>query len=239
MAVPGNPSARLTHHLKLITGQRFLRFSILKETPMAPIFVTGRAQKSMLVEELNLMGLPGETMRRKVPFKGRWSKLVAAWKTTSPWGWSDLGNRSLIGGRLLSLVVALGLLLMVPSCGKKAPPFLAQKNFDGKVSSLNAEVREGYIFLKGNVLNAQGGAGNLAGCRVYFAQYSPDDAPCDGCPIEYQGYHSFGPEVVKDGKFFCKIDEITPGQVYFFRVSLVGPKEVLGPPSNDVRVEVR
>jgi hypothetical protein len=32
MAVPGKPSARLSHDLKLITGQRFLRFSILKET---------------------------------------------------------------------------------------------------------------------------------------------------------------------------------------------------------------
>jgi hypothetical protein len=36
MAIPGKPSARLTPHLKLIIGQRFLRFSILKETPMAP-----------------------------------------------------------------------------------------------------------------------------------------------------------------------------------------------------------
>jgi hypothetical protein len=43
MAIPGKPSARLTpplrglnHGLKLITGQRFLRFSILKQTPMTP-----------------------------------------------------------------------------------------------------------------------------------------------------------------------------------------------------------
>jgi hypothetical protein len=36
MAIPGKPSARLTHNLKLITGQRCLRFSILKETPTAP-----------------------------------------------------------------------------------------------------------------------------------------------------------------------------------------------------------
>jgi hypothetical protein len=34
MAVLENPSARLTHHLKLVTRQRFLRFSILKQTPM-------------------------------------------------------------------------------------------------------------------------------------------------------------------------------------------------------------
>jgi hypothetical protein len=36
MAIPGKPSARLAHHLKLATRQRFLRFSILKETPTAP-----------------------------------------------------------------------------------------------------------------------------------------------------------------------------------------------------------
>jgi hypothetical protein len=36
MAIPGNPSARLTRHLKLITGRRLLRFLILEETPMAP-----------------------------------------------------------------------------------------------------------------------------------------------------------------------------------------------------------
>jgi hypothetical protein len=36
VAIPGKPSARLNHDQKLITGQRFLRFSILKETPMTP-----------------------------------------------------------------------------------------------------------------------------------------------------------------------------------------------------------
>jgi hypothetical protein len=36
MVIPGKPSARLTQHLKLVTRQRFLHFSILKETPAAP-----------------------------------------------------------------------------------------------------------------------------------------------------------------------------------------------------------
>jgi hypothetical protein len=36
MAISRKPSARLTHHLKLVTRQRFLRFSILKETSAAP-----------------------------------------------------------------------------------------------------------------------------------------------------------------------------------------------------------
>jgi hypothetical protein len=86
MAVPENPSARLTHHLKLITGQRLLRFSILKETPVAPTFVTVQAQRSMLVGKLNHMGLPGETMRRMVPSKWPLINLIAAGKTTSRQG---------------------------------------------------------------------------------------------------------------------------------------------------------
>jgi hypothetical protein len=34
MAIPRKPSARLTHGLMRATGQRFLRFSVLGETPM-------------------------------------------------------------------------------------------------------------------------------------------------------------------------------------------------------------
>jgi hypothetical protein len=34
----------------------------------------------------SLPGLPGKTMRRMVPFKELWRKLIAAWKTTSPRG---------------------------------------------------------------------------------------------------------------------------------------------------------
>jgi hypothetical protein len=40
----GKDAVLITHHLKLITGQRCLRFSILKEIPMAPIFIAGQAQ---------------------------------------------------------------------------------------------------------------------------------------------------------------------------------------------------
>ena len=34
VVIPGKPSARLTHGLKLSTGQWLLRFSVLRETPM-------------------------------------------------------------------------------------------------------------------------------------------------------------------------------------------------------------
>jgi hypothetical protein len=86
MVIPGKPSARLTRRLKLITGQRLLRFSILKGTPVAPTFKAGQAQRSMVAGELNLMGLPGEAMRRMVPSKRRLINLIAAWKTASRQG---------------------------------------------------------------------------------------------------------------------------------------------------------
>jgi hypothetical protein len=57
MAIPGKPSARLTHllwglthHLKLITAQRSLRFSILKETPTAPILIAGQGESQSYLE---------------------------------------------------------------------------------------------------------------------------------------------------------------------------------------------
>jgi hypothetical protein len=86
MAIPRKPSARLTHYLKLITGQRLLRFSILKETSVTPISIAGQAQRSVPVGELNLMGLPGETMRRMVPSRWLLINLIAAWKTASRQG---------------------------------------------------------------------------------------------------------------------------------------------------------
>ena len=36
VVIPGKPSARLNRNLTLIIGRRLLRFSILKEPPMAP-----------------------------------------------------------------------------------------------------------------------------------------------------------------------------------------------------------
>jgi hypothetical protein len=53
MAIPGKPSARLTHYLRLITGQRLLRFSILKETPTPRQngkIVFGQQLKKIIVE---------------------------------------------------------------------------------------------------------------------------------------------------------------------------------------------
>jgi hypothetical protein len=64
--------------------------------PKSLIAVTGQAQKSVLAVALHRLGLPKATMRRKVALKELRTNLVAAWKTTSPWEWNDLGNRLMI-----------------------------------------------------------------------------------------------------------------------------------------------
>jgi len=62
MAIPGKPSARLTHDLRLVTGQRCLRFSILKETP-APLqdhkMVFGQGCSELLSYVIRIAQLAG------------------------------------------------------------------------------------------------------------------------------------------------------------------------------------
>jgi hypothetical protein len=49
VVIPGSPSARLTRGLKLNTGQRLLRFSVLRETHMtSTISITFQKAKILL-----------------------------------------------------------------------------------------------------------------------------------------------------------------------------------------------
>jgi predicted small lipoprotein YifL len=139
---------------------------------------------------------------------------------------------------VVTLVVIAALLLSLPYCGKKGRPFLPQENFDAKVADLKADQEESSVLLRGNLLFPENAANRVTGSRVYFAQYPSESPPCEGCPIEYQGYRSFGPEVIQDKRFFCRIPDISRNQVYFFKVALVGPGGVQGPSSDFVRVTV-
>jgi hypothetical protein len=65
----------------LLPGPQYC-FRCVLNAPIILIVITEQAQKSMPVGELNLLGLPAETMRRKVPFKWLRTTLIAAWKKT-------------------------------------------------------------------------------------------------------------------------------------------------------------
>jgi len=142
------------------------------------------------------------------------------------------------------LFVFLGIFLVSMGCGKKDPPFLPQKEFPLEVVDLKADWINSYIFLNGKIKGPDGLIGTkkakdlIKGSRVYYAQYTLKDPPCAGCPVEYHGHHGFGPEVITEEGFFCKVPGKRRGQIYFFRVHLIGQGETVGPPSDKIRVVV-
>jgi hypothetical protein len=120
------------------------------------------------------------------------------------------------------------------ACGKKADPLLPQKEVSAKVTDLRGEWEEGNILLRGEIR----GPRDVQGARVYYAQFPLEAPPCEGCPIEYQGYQSVGAEAVMEEGFLCTIPARVQRQVYFFRVNLIGAGGRMGPPSETVKVVV-
>lgn len=136
--------------------------------------------------------------------------------------------------RFLIFLCASGILLVTMTCGKKGDPFLPKKEFPARVTDLEGERQKEVIVLRGKI----SGPKEAEGAKVYYAQYPLEKSPCEGCPIEYQGYQAFGAEVVTEEGFLCRIQVKGQGQVYFFRVNLIGPSEALGPSSDMVKVVV-
>ena len=143
--------------------------------------------------------------------------------------------------RLIIPFLFLGILLASASCGKKAPPFLPKKAFSAKVVDLRGKWVNGYFSLKGDINGLEESKevmGQVRGCRVYYAKYPLKDPPCDGCPIEYLGHHTFGPEVITEQGFSCRVPGKIKGQIYFFEVHLIGSDEGVFPPSERIKVVV-
>jgi len=137
--------------------------------------------------------------------------------------------------RALACIVGVLLLLSPASCGRKGDPFLPQTSTNARVVDLKGVWQGGYIELKGGIADPDS---RVNGSRVHYAIYPVAEPPCDGCPIEFQGFHTYGSESVQEGRFFCKIPGAVKGNVYYFEVQLAGEKGVLGPHSNRVKVVV-
>jgi hypothetical protein len=118
---------------------------------------------------------------------------------------------------------------------------LPQITFSAGVNNLTGEWDQGEILLKGSILPSQESgetADSVKGARVYYAQYSLEDAPCAECPVTFHGYHALDQEVIVGGGFLCRMPGNNQGEVYFFKVHLMGAQGAMGPPSNTVRVIV-
>ena len=137
----------------------------------------------------------------------------------------------------LVLVALLLLGVVLCSCGKKGDPFLPAKEPAPKVTGFEGTWNGEDVLLTGRIEEpAKVREGD--GCWVYSALYPLDEPPCEGCPIEYRGYRSFGREALSDGVFTFKMPGIRRGNIYFFEARVIGPEGSLGPPSDTVKVEV-
>ena len=143
--------------------------------------------------------------------------------------------------RFLVFFFVLGVFLAIAACGKKGPPFLSKREFSAEVTNLTGEWIKGEILLKGDIRSSSGlrqAGDQIKGSRVYYAQYSLEDPPCAGCPIEFNGYYTFGGEVITEEGFLCRIGGEFQGTICFFKTNLVGAGGEIGPPSNTVEIVV-
>jgi len=141
--------------------------------------------------------------------------------------------------RTASCLIVLALLVAAAGCGKKGPPFLPGKSFDVQVSALKAQWDGSYFLLSGRISDTEKAKETVSGCRVYFGRYPLENPPCETCPVEFHGYHGFGPEVIQEDGFFCRVPGKMKGEVYFFKVNLISTEGTLGPASNQVRIQVK
>ncbi len=133
----------------------------------------------------------------------------------------------------------MGSLLITSACGKKGPPQIPKKTFAARVVDLKAERSGNDIVLEGNIggLGEPGKEKPFTGLRVYFAQYPLKDPPCADCPIEYKDHYDLGSEVIKGERFLYRLKDRPKGQIYFFRMNIIGPEGNLGPPSNQFQIK--
>ena len=140
----------------------------------------------------------------------------------------------------LFLMVAFAAVLMVllPGCGKKAPPFLPEKKFPLRVDQLEGKWEKGRVVLGGYVRAEDKELSHVKGCRVYHSWYPVDDPPCETCPIEMAGFEVIKEKVVSDNRFNCEILDAKKKGIWFFEVRLIGRNGALGPPSDKVKLRI-
>ena len=139
------------------------------------------------------------------------------------------------------IAVAFGLILIL-SCGRKGPPFIPKKQVPHRVKELKGEWVKDGVLLRGKVSGSRDEEDEgleITGCKVYYAWYSTEDAPCEGCPINFEELRNIRGDVVKGSRFECLIPDIMKKGVHFFRVHLIGSNGEIGPGSNSVKMSVQ
>jgi hypothetical protein len=143
-------------------------------------------------------------------------------------------------GGCLGLVILM--LVTGLSCGLKSPPRPAKTEEPPRVDELKGDWRDREVVLTGRLSGAEmrdKGVSQRWTARIYHAWFGPGRNPCEGCPIRYTGYVEAVPEKAADGEFVCRVPVERDAGTHFFEVRLAGPKDSLGPRSNQVKMTVQ
>ena len=110
------------------------------------------------------------------------------------------------------------------------------------VDQLSAEWRDGAFHLQGKIAGPQEESDNpsgVTGCRIIYACYPADNAPCEDCPIDYSGLKEIQGQVINQGRFVCEFSEEKAEGIYFFKVCLIGQKGETGPYSSRAKLVIK
>lgn len=134
----------------------------------------------------------------------------------------------------------LGVCLNTFGCGRKAPPYLAEKSEGLKVEALQIQRADGKLTLSARLgrPRSETDPGENLTVRLYHSRYDPDNAPCEGCPIRFRLFREA--EVPREGEYFSfKVADIEETGIHFFMVRLVGEHGRLSSPSNRVKLRIK
>lgn len=130
------------------------------------------------------------------------------------------------------------LIVFLPACGKKGPPFLPEKKLVTKVDRLTGKWENGKVRLEGYIEGDDKRRSDVTGCRIYRVWYSVDSPPCDGCPIDMADFRDIKEMEISGDRFTCEIPGVKKKGIWFFEVRLIGSHGALGPPSERVKVTI-
>ena len=134
--------------------------------------------------------------------------------------------------------LAAVVMVLLPACGKKGPPFLPEKKLVIKVDRLTGKWENGKVRLEGYIGGDDKRRSDVTGCRIYHTWYPMDNPPCEGCPIEMADFRDIKEMEISGDLFTCEIPGVKKKGVWFFELRLIGRNGALGPPSERVKVTI-
>ena len=140
-----------------------------------------------------------------------------------------------------AFLILCGVILALAACGKKGPPFLPKAKMPLSVRDLKGHWEKGELILEGSIALPSGEEEflkEISGSRVYYARYPLGEAPCEGCPVQYQGYRETGEASVRGDAYRVRVPIAQEEGVHFFEVRLTGRTGALGPPSTRITLVV-